>query len=299
MKSDAETGKSPVVLSRGPQRVAVAALVGGVAIMAMKFGVFAVTNSAAVLGDAMESIVNLATAGMAIFSTWYAARPADREHPYGHGKVEFVAVGAEGAMIVFAALAIMFESSRRLVRGAELHDLDRGLWLLAGVSVLVAGLALFVWGSGKRLQSPTLIADGKHLMTDAFTTSGTLIGLSLVRLTGHAWIDPAMGIVIGLVIVYTGVRLLRESFGGLMDEMDMADDTAIRAVLDEEVAAGRIRSYHKVRHRHTGAFHWVDMHIQVPGEMTVDVAHQLATEIEHRIERRLGQAKATAHIEPS
>ena len=126
---------------RAPRRVALVALVGGVVVMSLKFGVFAATNSAAVLGDALESILNVATAGMAILSTWYASRPADREHPYGHGKVEFVAVGVEGALIVFAAAAIIFESSRRLFHGAALQRIGTGAALLAGVGLLVAALA--------------------------------------------------------------------------------------------------------------------------------------------------------------
>ncbi len=280
------------------QKVARVALLLGILITLLKFGVFLMTNSAAVLGDALESIVNLVAAAMALLSTWYAAQPADAEHPYGHGKIEFVSVGVEGAMIIFAALTMIFESSRRLLHGIEPQRLGYGLMLLSASNVLMVLLAVYVWQAGRRLQSPTLIADGKHLMTDVVTTLAAIIGLALVWYTGKTWLDPVIGIAIAVLILFAGGHLLRESFGGLMDEADPKDDRAIRGILDSEVADRRILSYHKVRHRHVGSFHWVDMHIQVPAEMTVAAAHQLASEIEYRIETHLGRAKATAHVEP-
>jgi cation diffusion facilitator family transporter len=280
------------------QRVAWVALVGAAVLMALKFCVFFITNSAAVLSDALESIVNLATAATAALSTWYAAKPPDKEHPYGHGKIEFFAVGFDGAMIIFAGSAIIFESSRRLIIGTHPQRLDVGFWGLLGVDVLVAALSCYVYFRGRRLGSPTLIADGKHLFTDVVTTLGIALGLGLVHITGLLWLDPVLAIVVAVLIFVTGFKLLRESWGGLLDEMDAADDRAIRAILSEEIAAGHILGFHKLRHRHTGAFHWVDLHIQVDGEMSVREAHDLATRIENRIEQKLGRADATAHIEP-
>ena len=280
------------------QRIAWVALVVGVVIMALKFGVFFLTNSAAVLSDALESIVNLVTAGMAAVSTWYAAKPPDREHPYGHGKVEFVAVGFEGAMIIFAGAAIVFESVRRLIEGAHVQRLDLGAWALLAITIFMTAIGAYVFTAGRRLGSPTLIADGKHLLLDIFCTAGVIIGLMLVHTTGYLWLDPVIAIVVAVVVFVMGARLLRESWRGLLDEIDVGDDATIRAVLDEEKAAGHILGYHKVRHRHTGAFHWVDLHLQMDGEMPVRQAHEVATRIENRIEQRLGRADATAHIEP-
>lgn len=284
---------------RAAQRVAWIAVAMGVLIMAMKFGVFWWTRSAVVLGDAMESIVNIVAAVVASVSTWYAARPADEDHPYGHGKVEFVAVGIEGALIVIAALSIIAESSRRLVAGTDLvQNAAWGVGALGGANLCVLTLALFVWWQGRKLRSPTLVADGKHLMTDFITTAAAMTGLGLVWLTGRWWVDSVSGIAIGLLILIAGGALLVESFGGLMDRADPQTDQAIRELLDHAVAGGEILSYHKVRHRRVGSFHWVDMHLQLPAQMTVAAAHEVASRVERRIEDRLGRAKATAHIEP-
>jgi cation diffusion facilitator family transporter len=285
-------------MGRRAQKVAWVALAGGVVIMGLKFGVFALTNSAAVLSDAMESIVNLVAATVAVLSTRYAAQPPDRLHPYGRGRVEFVAVGLEGTMIVLAGALIVVEASRRLAVGAEVRNLDTGSWMLIGIAGLLGLLAAYVYLAGRRLQSPTLIADGKHLLTDVLTTAGIVVGLTLVQLTGKTWLDPVIAIAVAAMILYAGGRLLAESWGGLVDRIDLADDRLIRAVLDDEVAAGRILAYHEVRHRHAGALHWVDLHIQVDGDLTVREAHEIASHVERRIEQQLGRAKAIVHVEP-
>lgn len=283
----------------GAQSVAVIALAAGLVIMALKMGVYVLTDSAAVLSDALESTVNLAAAAVAIWTTWYAAKPADEAHPYGHGRVEFFAVGLEGALVLMAGLTIIYEASHRLMEGRGPGDLDLGILLLSGVSVLAGALAAFVWRKGAKLDSPTLIADGKHLATDVLTSLGVLIGLILVKVTGILWLDAGIALVLALVILLTGGRLVMHSWSGFMDRIDPVDDAAIRTILDAEVVAGRISGYHKVRHRHQGSFHWVDLHIQVPGQMTVAEAHRVASEIEHAIESRLGRADATSHVEPA
>lgn len=282
------------------RRIAFHALVAGVIIMLLKFGVFWVTDSAAVLADAMESIINLVAAGMMIYSLWLSSRPADRDHPYGHGKVEFMAVGLEGWMILLAGLVIGFEGVRRLISPPDLQmdKLNLGSWLLGGVALLVIALGLYVWIMGRKHDSQVLIADGKHLLTDAFSTLGGLAGLILVQITGKLWLDPVIAIILAGVILFTSWRLLWHGIDGLMDRTDPKDDQLIRAILDQAIAEKLIQGYHKVRHRHTGSFHWVDMHLQVDGDMTVRQSHTIASTIENRIETQLGQANATAHMEP-
>lgn len=292
------TDHSHDAMARRAQRVAWIALVGGLAIMAAKLGVFWLTNSAAVLSDALESIVNVLAAAMAAISTWYAAQPPDRLHPYGHGKVEFFAVGFEGVLIVIAGMGIIAESIRRLIVGGELADLTAGIWGLTAINLVMVGLAAWVWRSGIRHDSATLVADGKHLATDVITTLAVVGGLIAVKVTGLQWLDAALAIAVALLIFVTGGRLMLESWRGLMDQIDLADDAMIRQILREEIAAGQIVSFHKLRHRHTGGHHWVDLHIQVPGQMTVREAHERASRIENRIEQSLGRADATAHIEP-
>ncbi|MEX0884881.1 MAG: cation diffusion facilitator family transporter [Phycisphaeraceae bacterium] len=275
------------------------ALVAGVGITLVKFLIFAMTNSIAVLTDAFESIINIAAAGVMLYSVWYANRPADRRHHYGHGKIEFMAVGLEGWLILLAAGFIAVEGVRRIFTGPELERLTVGSWLLGGVAIASGLLAGYIWRAGVRYGNDVLIADGKHLATDVVSTLGVIVGLLLVRWTGYNRLDAVIAILLAIVILATSWRLLWHSFHGLMDRSEPEDESAVRAILDGAVAADRIAGYHKLRQRRSGGFHWVDVHLHVPGDMTVRESHALASEIEHAIELRLGRANATAHVEPA
>ena len=274
------------------------ALVVGLVVTAAKFGVFLLSNSAAVLSDALESLVNVFTACMMIFSIRLANKPADRDHPYGHGKIEFVAVAIEGALILAAGVLIVAEAVRRLVVAAEPQNLNLAVWFLLAIAMANLLLGLSLHRAGRAGDSATLIADARHLFTDVATTGAVTAGLLLAHLTGALWLDPLLALGVVLFIFYTSARLLWQAGSGLMDRIDPADDAAIRKVLDEEIARGAILGYHKVRHRHQGAFHWVDMHLQLDGELSVREAHTVASRIEGRLERLLGRANATAHVEP-
>jgi len=164
------------------------------------------------------------------------------------------------------------------------------------------GVGLYLVRTGRRQGSLTLVADGNHLFSDAVTSAAALVALALVRFTGWAWADPGVAIAIALYIGTTGLHLLRRAYAGLMDEQDVDDDRQIRSILDAHVGrAGqepRICSYHKLRHRHSGRYHWVDFHLVVDARMNVDAGHRLASSIEYEIEQRLGEGNATAHVEP-
>ncbi len=280
------------------RKVALNALLAGIAIMVLKFGVYFITNSAAVLSDALESIINLAAAAMMMYSIYLANRPADREHPYGHGKIEFMAVGLEGWMILTAGVIIIYQAIRRLITPPKLAYLQVGTWTLGVIGLLSAALAIYVWFNGRKLQNATLVADGKHLLTDAASTLGGILGLILIQYTGKEWLDSLVALITAAVILFTSWHLLWVSIHGLMDRTDPQDEAAIKEILDDEVKSGSIRGYHKVRHRHTGAFHWVDLHLQVDGHLSVREGHELASRIEYRIEQRLMPGNATAHLEP-
>ncbi|MFA7237517.1 MAG: cation diffusion facilitator family transporter [Phycisphaeraceae bacterium] len=279
-------------------KVAKVTLVAGIVLLVVKLGVYWLTGSAAVLGDALESLVNIAAAIMAVFSTWYAARPPDEDHPYGHGKIEFVAASFEGTLVSIAGLGIGVEAARRWIIGSHVQRIDAGLIALLVIAALLIALAIYVYRSGKRCDSDTLTAGGLHLATDAISTVGVAMALLLVRMTGRQWIDSAAAMVLCVWVVWVGVGLIRKAVNGLLDRIDETDDAAIKAILDDEVRIGRIMSYEKVRLRHQGAYHWVDMHLRFSPEMSVRDAHAAASEIEYRIEQKLGKANATAHIEP-
>lgn len=283
-------------------RVARNVLIAIVALAALKFALFAWTNSLAVLSDALESIINIVAALLLVYTIRLSNHPPDENHPYGHGKIEFMAVGIEGCMILFAGLYILYAAIERWVGGAEggIH-IDRvtvGLWGSGALAIVTIGIALYVRLAARRYHNQVLLADSQHLFTDAASTVGVLLGLLLVRMTQKPWIDPAVAIGLAAMILFTSWRLLWRSVGGLMDRVDPADVRTIHSILDDEVTAGSILGYHKVRYRHTGPFHWVDLHLQVRGDMNVRESHTLASRIEHRIEQALGQANATAHVEP-
>lgn len=282
------------------RRVALHALVAGVIITVLKFGVFFLTDSVTVLSDALESIINIAAAAMVLYMLWLANRPPDPEHPYGHGKAQILAVGLEGWLILFAGLFILVEAVGRIFGENPLNEAEllKGWWFLFGVGILSGLLALYVYHAGKQLENATLVADGKHLLTDAASTAAVLVGLLLVKWTGRPWLDPVIAILIAAFILGVSWRLLWQSMRDVLETVDPEDTARIHAILDEELAGGTIRGYHKVRYRHSGDFHWVDMHLQVAPDMTVSASHALATRIERRIEEALGQGNATAHVEP-
>lgn len=281
------------------RRVALRALGAGVLFFIAKLIVYALTNSAAVLSDALESTINVVAAGAMLYTLWLSNRPPDESHPYGHGKAEFLAVALEGSMILLAGALIIISAAGRLFDPPPLRRLDAGLIGLAVIAVAGGAIALYVLHQGKRHRSMVLTADGKHLLTDLLTTVGVIAGLLLVRLTGYAWLDPLIALAVAGFIFFTGWRLLRESTGGLMDQSDANDLRIIADILEREAASGAIRGFHKVRARHTGAFHWVDFHIQVDPSMSVERSHAIASRIEGWIEEALGQADATAHVEPA
>ena len=279
-------------------RIAGRIMAFGVVITILKFIVFYFTNSVAVLSDALESIINIVAAAAMLYSVWYSNRPADKTHPYGHGKVEFLTIGFEGTLILSAGIVIAVTAIYRLVHGIEPQKLGLGLTLLFIVGILTAALAAYALKMGSKFKNEIITADGKHLATDVLSTVGVFVGLLLVHFTNWAWLDPLVALFVAAGILTMSWRLLWQSIDGLMDRSDPHDQATILAILDDEIDQGSILSYHKVRHRHTGSFHWVDMHLQVQADLTVQRAHEITSAIELRIEQALGQANATAHVEP-
>jgi cation diffusion facilitator family transporter len=257
--------------------------------MAIKFVAYALTASSAVFSDALESIVNVLAGAFALYAIVLAHRPADETHPYGHGKVEFLAAGFEGGMILLAAMVIVWRGVEALVFGPGIHRVDVGLALMTVATLVNGAVGLGLLRYARRHGSITLEADGRHLLTDAVTSVAVLAALLAVRVTGLAWIDPACALLVSAYLAVTGVRLLRRSAAGLMDEQDLEDDALIRRILDEHV--GRIN-------RHTGRYHWVDFHMMVPRDWDVGRGHEAASVIEGEIEQALGVGDATAHVEP-
>lgn len=265
--------------------------------LGLKLAAYAVTGSIGLLSDAMESLVNLATAGLAFFALWYAARPVDRTHAYGHEKIEFFASGIEGLLITGAALGIAWTAVEHLRTPAPLQQLDLGLGLALAAAGLNLTIAQMLLAIARRTNSIVLEAEGRHLLTDVWTSAAVLFSLGVVRLTNLVWLDPAIGLVLAALILRTGVGLLRRSFDGLMDrtlpDEEMATlRTALARLLPSET------TYHGLRTRRAGRRRFIDLHLLVPGRWTVAKAHVLAQEVEHAIAAALPGAQATVHIEP-
>lgn len=272
-------------------------LVVGVLMLVMKVGAYMLTGSAAILSDAAESVVHVAAVAFASYSLWLAYRPADATHLYGHAKISFFSAGFEGAMIMLAALYIIYESINKWMGGLQLENLGLGTGLTA-LAALINGLlgGYLVW-LGRRNSSLILEANGKHVLTDCWTSVGVLLGLGLTLITGWLPWDPIFAIAVAVNILVSGFGLIRRSVGGLMDAVDPEIDRTLSAILDQETERRGI-GYHGLRHRNMGRAHWVELHLLFPGRTTVRQAHATATQIEAHLEQAMDSATyVTTHLE--
>lgn len=278
-------------------------LAAGVILLVLKFVAYVFTSSAAVYSDALESTVNVAAAIFAAYALHVAHTPADASHPYGHGKIEFLSAAFEGGMILLAGLFAGVKAIGDLVHPALQADhLDVGLALMATALVVNGVLGWYLVQTGKRHRSLTLEADGHHLLGDAVTSVAAASGLLLVRVMHWPLADPIAALLVSAYIVWVGFRLIARASAGLMDKQDLDDEVLLRQILDAHVgpdgAEPHICSYHKLRHRHSGRYHWVEFHMVVPRDWNVDRGHRIASAIEDEIESALGEGNATAHVEP-
>ncbi len=271
----------------------------GLAMFAGKGLAYALTGSAAVLSDAAESVVHIAAVAFAAFSLWLSQQPPDREHLYGHEKAGFFSAGFEGAMIVLAGLFIIQEAVRKWLGGLALEHLEAGLLLVVLATVVNGTLGLYLVHVGRRERSLILVANGKHVLTDGLTSLGVIVALLLVRVTGRLEFDPILAIAVAVQILWTGGKLMRQSFRGLMDESDPEADRALRAVLDAwSTASGG--QYHGLRHRSVGDVLWAEVHLLFPGNQDLQTAHANATVVEDQIEQAFPHIRVmvTTHLEP-
>ncbi len=291
-------------LPRIEARAAILSLTTGVLLLGIKFSAYFLTGSTAIFADALEGIVNVTASAFAMYALVLAHRPADPEHPYGHGKIEFFSAGLEGGMILLAAVLAVSKAIESLIRHQTLvfRELGAGLLLMTAALLSNALVGLYLVRTGKKQSSMTLEADGWHLISDAITSAAALAALLLVWMSGWRPADPLIAIAVSFYIALTGIRLMRRSAAGLMDEQDASDNAAIRTILDAHVGPDGtgppICSYHKLRHRHSGRYHWVDFHLVLPGGLDIEAGHQTASVIEGEIEKALGEGDATAHVEP-
>ncbi|MEH6380325.1 MAG: cation diffusion facilitator family transporter [Dietzia cercidiphylli] len=257
-----------------------------------------VTGSVGLLPDAAESVVNLVAAVVALIAITVAERPADDDHQYGHSKAEYFSAVVEGAMIFVAATFILYTGVERLLNPVPIESLGLGLAISVVAAVINGVVGTLLIRAGVRHRSPTLKADGKHLITDVVTSVGVVIGVTLVWVTGWEFLDPIVAIGVGLNILFIGYKLVHESGMGLMDAtLPEEDNKAIQAVLDRHRQPGRV-DFHELRTRESGRWRFVEFHALVPGDWSVERGHDLVEKVEQEIHAALPHSHITTHLEP-
>lgn len=288
-------------------------IAAAISTIALKTYAYFLTDSVGLLSDAMESVINLVAAMIMLFVLHIAAQPPDEKHPYGHEKVEYFSSGAEGVMILLAAISIGYTAWERLWNPQPLQKLDLGIAISVLASLINLVVAQILIRAGKKHRSITLESDGKHLMTDVWTTAGILLGIGTIMLAnafeesvnfasnlGFKWevLDPMLAILVAINIVLAGLHLIKRTISGLMDAALPANEQGqIIAILEEFVTDYGI-AYHALRTRYSGARRFMSVHILVTGNLTVQQGHDLVEQIEQRIEAIFNNIDIDTHLEP-
>lgn len=270
----------------------------GLTLFAIKVVAWWLTDSVAVLTDAMESTVNVVAGFIGLYSLYLSAKPRDREHPYGHGKVEFISAGIEGALITIAGILIVYEALKRLQHPESISNLDMGIVLVA-----ISAVANFVVGwlairQGRKNNSLALVASGSHLQSDTWTTAGIVVGLLLLDLTGWLWIDSVVAILFALVIIFTGYRIVRRSIAGVMDE---ADEKLLKQLVHwlQKHRRENWIDIHNLRIIKYGSVLHLDFHLTVPWYLNVRDAHQELDTLAQIVQQEFGNSvEMFVHTDP-
>ncbi|HEV3168589.1 MAG TPA: cation diffusion facilitator family transporter [Isosphaeraceae bacterium] len=280
------------------RRAALVSLGVGIVLLVAKWVAYWLTGSHAILSDALESIVNVVASGFALLSVLLSARPPDPKYPYGYGKITYFSAGFEGGMIALAACAILYEAVQGLVYGQELRRLDHGLIIMGAASVVNFALGLWLLRLSRQTDSLVLKAEGRHVVADAYTSTGVVVGVGLVLMTGWRWLDGAVAILVGLNVLWTGYSLVREAFVGLMDRADPDVLAKIVAALQNVRQPGWI-DLHQLRCWQAGDRTFVDFHLVVPDHWTVADVHDAHVLCRETLRQVLGDAtEMIIHFDP-
>lgn len=281
----------------GSRKFALLSIAAALATIALKTAAWWLTDSVGLLSDALEGTVNLAGAMMMLAMLTIATRPPDDEHAYGYTKAEYFASGFEGMLILIAAVSIAIAAIDRLIAPRALDNVGAGLAISALASLVNYAVARKLFDAGRRYQSIALEADAQHLMTDVWTSAGVIVGVGAVVLTGWERLDPLIALAVTANIVWTGVKLVRRSVLGLLDQaLPVAERKAVNRVLDRYRSEGI--DFHALLTRQAGARSFVSMHVLVPGEWSITQGHDLVERIEHDIRAALPGAIVLTHLEP-
>jgi cation diffusion facilitator family transporter len=291
--SSSQTNNSQINLAK----FAWMSIIVSVVVFGMKMAAWWATGSVGLLSDALESTVNIVAAVVALFALRTAMKPADAMHHFGRGKAEYFSASIEGFMILLAALIIVYTAIDRIISPRDLEQIGWGLTISTVAAVINGGAALILLRAGKLHRSPVLIADGKHLMTDVWTSVGVIVGVGLVVVTGWNRLDGIVALAVGLNIIVTGINLLRSSTAGLMDKA-LSDDDHLKIVKVLTKYESDEVKFHALQTREAGRQRFVSMHVLVPGAWTIQKGHDLSENLEADIIAELPDTIITTHVEP-
>ncbi len=278
------------------RKTAILSLMVGCAMFFAKIGAYLITGSAAIFSDAAESVVHILATSMALFSIILSNKPPDESHPYGHNKVEYFSAGVEGFLIFTAAVVIIYSAVSDIIKGPELEQLDIGAIIIFFAALINMLLGFYLIRIGKKTNSITLVADGKHVLTDSYTSAGVIIGVLLVLFTGYQILDPIFAIAVGLNIIYTGYQLIRESIGGLMNEANQEILNKIAKVLIKYKKNYWI-DIHELRYWQAGDRIFLDFHLIIPYYFTIQKSHTEENEIEKIIRDEFEGSQIKIHFD--
>lgn len=270
----------------------------GLLMLIIKTYAYYLTGSAAIFSDAAESIIHVFAVGFAAYSMWLSLKPADENHPYGHEKINYLSAGFEGAMIIIAACYIVFESIHKMIYGFELENVDEGIIFIIIAALINSLLGIYLINRGKKNDSLILQANGKHILTDCFTSFGVIVSLILVKITDIPLLDPIVALLIALNILWTGSKLFKQCVSGLMDQIDPKVQKQIISLLKKETEKRGLH-FHKLRHRAAGRKIFIEFDLLFKDEISLGKAHELACEIESHLKKTLNvPTDIITHLEP-
>jgi cation diffusion facilitator family transporter len=274
------------------------AFVTSLTLLLFKFGAYYLTDSKAVLSDAIESIINVVTGAFLVLSITVSSKPVDENHPYGHGKIESFSAGLEGGLIAIAAVVILVEAVPAFFTQQAPRNLGPGLYILGAAGAINLAVGSYLLYAGKKYKSEALSADGRHLLTDFYTSAGVIVGLLLYRLTGFVWLDPLVACLVALNIFIPGIKLMAQSSKNLMDEADPELLDRIVQGLNTIRKPGWLYP-HKLRALRSGRYHHVDLHISLPHYWTLTQVHEAEQEITGALLEALGEeGDIMIHVDP-
>ena len=269
-----------------------------VLLLVIKAIAYYITNSVSILTDALESIVNVTAGFIGLYSLYVAAKPRDFDHPYGHGKAEFLSAAIEGTMITMAGLFIIYRAIKSFIEPVQLQKIDYGIYLVGITALVNFFMGTFSVFKGKRNNSLALVASGRHLQTDSYSTFGIIAALILIYLTGKNWIDPVVAIIFGIIIIYTGYKILRPSIAGIMDEADKKILERLLVLLNNNRRVNWV-DLHNLRVIKYGSVLHIDCHLTVPWYLNVIEAHEEVDALSKLVRKEFGESvELFVHTDP-